>query len=67
MFEVGDRVELESTGYEDSGHKRGDTGTVVDQQVTRNKHFTDQDIRVRWDNGTDECWIPAEDCSKIGH
>lgn len=60
-FEIGDRVELCSSSYEDSGRFNGDLGRVEDI-----KHTTDAvgiksyDIRVRWDSG-DESWLDADD------
>lgn len=61
MFKVGDRVELISSSYEDGGHYSGDIGKVVDKTVTNHGRFSEQDIRVRWENGAEECWISAED------
>lgn len=61
-FKIDDSVELISSSYEDGEHFSGDTGIVVD--VKRSVLTTGQvehDIRVEWDNGAEECWIPAED------
>jgi hypothetical protein len=66
MFEVGDRVELVSSSYEDGGHHSGDTGKVVDQVVTDHGLWSEQDICVEWDNGAEECWISADDFSAWG-
>jgi len=62
MFSIGDTVTLISDSFEDSGHFADDTGTVIDQKVNDHGGWTDQDIRVEWDNGAETCWISAEDC-----
>ena len=61
-FQVDDRVELISRTYEDGGYYPGDTGTVVDMKsaVLPSGH-AEHEIRVRWDNGGNECWIDASD------
>ncbi|GIO33239.1 hypothetical protein J2TS6_43800 [Paenibacillus albilobatus] len=63
MFDVGDRVELISDSYKDGGHFKEDIGTVVDQVMTNHGKWSEQDIRVEWDSGAEECWISSDDFS----
>lgn len=61
IYEIGDRVELVSSSYEDGGHNKEDKGIVVDQVITNHGKWSEQDIRVQWDNNAEECWIAAAD------
>lgn len=55
-----ERVELVSSSYEDGGHCSGDVGNVVD--VKSCVKTGEIDLRIKWDNGAEECWLAAEDC-----
>lgn len=55
-------VKLVSSSYEDGGHFQGDVGEVIDiKSATLKSGHTEIDIRVKWLNGAEECWIGAED------